>query len=81
MQVWDGTKCAHPLLNVTVAPEALEGVSSPVQHQANMIANVLVYDNHVEGASMLKVRRKKNCFPVVRLNVALNHNTFLIDLL
>ncbi|XP_053497240.1 protection of telomeres protein 1 isoform X2 [Ictalurus furcatus] len=54
LKVWDGTKCAHPLLNVAVAPDALEGQSSPSQDRENMIANVLVYDNHVEGASKLK---------------------------
>lgn len=45
-----------------------------------MIANVLVYDNHVEGASKLKVRKKK-FFPVVGLNVALHHNKCLMNLL
>ncbi|MCJ8735969.1 hypothetical protein PDJAM_G00253540 [Pangasius djambal] len=54
LKVWDGTKCAHPLLNVAVAPDALEGESSPSRDRENMIANVLVYDNHVEGASKLK---------------------------
>lgn len=55
LQVWDGTKCAHPMLNVAVAPDALEGGSSPSQDRKNMVANVLVFDNHVEGASKLKV--------------------------
>lgn len=63
--MWDGTKCAYPLLNVIVAPEALEGGSNLSQDQESMIASVLVFDNHVEGASKLKVRGKKR-FPVVR---------------
>ncbi|XP_060770761.1 protection of telomeres protein 1 isoform X1 [Neoarius graeffei] len=54
LKVWDGTACAHPLLNVTVAPDALEGDASSSQERENMIANILVYDNHVEGASKLK---------------------------
>ncbi|XP_058264602.1 protection of telomeres protein 1 isoform X4 [Hemibagrus wyckioides] len=54
LKVWDGTKCAHPLLNLAVAPDALEGETRPSPDRENMIANVLVYDNHVEGASKLK---------------------------
>ncbi|XP_053347159.1 protection of telomeres protein 1 [Clarias gariepinus] len=54
LKVWDGTKCTHPLLNVTVAPDTLEGESTPSQDSHNMLANVLVYDNHLEGANKLK---------------------------
>ncbi|KAI5100446.1 protection of telomeres protein 1 isoform X2 [Silurus meridionalis] len=54
LKVWDGTQCTHPLLNVAVAPDALEGKYPQSTAQENMIANVLVYDNHVEGASKLK---------------------------
>ncbi|XP_060743071.1 protection of telomeres protein 1 [Tachysurus vachellii] len=54
LKVWDGTKCPHPMLNVAVAPDALEGEAKTSLARENMIANVLVYDNHVEGASKLK---------------------------
>ncbi|TSM52331.1 Metabotropic glutamate receptor 8 [Bagarius yarrelli] len=54
LRVWDGTKCAYPLLNVAVTPDALAGESSPSQARDNMVADILVYDNHVEGASKLK---------------------------
>lgn len=55
-QVWDGTRCSYPLLTVPVPPEALEGGSPAVTDRQNLIANVLVYDNHVEVAHALKVR-------------------------
>lgn len=54
-QVWDGTKCKHPLLNVAVASDALEGESTIVKDRMNLTANVLVYDNHLEMARELKV--------------------------
>lgn len=54
LKVWDGTECGHPLLNVAVAPDALEGESTSFQDQQNMTANILVYDNHLEVARMLK---------------------------
>uniref|UniRef100_A0A8C9TBA3 Protection of telomeres protein 1 n=1 Tax=Scleropages formosus TaxID=113540 RepID=A0A8C9TBA3_SCLFO len=53
LKVWDGTRCAHPLLNVFVKPEALEG-SVNVASGTDLVANVLVYDNHVEVAQELK---------------------------
>ncbi|XP_055078315.1 protection of telomeres protein 1 isoform X2 [Periophthalmus magnuspinnatus] len=54
LRVWDGTKCPHPLLKVLVDPEMTEGPSSFSPEQENLIANVLVYDNHVEVAEQLK---------------------------
>uniref|UniRef100_A0A8C1VEE8 Protection of telomeres protein 1 n=1 Tax=Cyprinus carpio TaxID=7962 RepID=A0A8C1VEE8_CYPCA len=54
LKVWDGTKCQHPLLNVAVAPDALEGESTVVKDRMNLTANVLVYDNHLEVARELK---------------------------
>ncbi|KPP77294.1 protection of telomeres protein 1-like [Scleropages formosus] len=53
LKVWDGTRCTHPLLNVFVKPEALEG-SVNVASGTDLVANVLVYDNHVEVAQELK---------------------------
>ncbi|XP_072527498.1 protection of telomeres protein 1 isoform X2 [Salminus brasiliensis] len=54
LKVWDGTECGHPLLNVAVAPDALEGESTSFQDRQNLTANILVYDNHLEVARMLK---------------------------
>ncbi|XP_066525120.1 protection of telomeres protein 1 [Hoplias malabaricus] len=54
LKVWDGTKCGHPLLNVAVAPDALEGESTKIQDRENMTANILVFDNHVEVARTVK---------------------------
>lgn len=54
-QVWDGTKCQHPLLKVAVASDALEGESTVAKDRMNLTANVLVYDNHLEVARDLKV--------------------------
>ncbi|KAM4601667.1 protection of telomeres protein 1 isoform 2-T2 [Polymixia lowei] len=54
LKVWDGTKCPHPLLNVTVEPGVTEGPSSLSKDRQNLTANILVYDNHVEVARQLK---------------------------
>ncbi|XP_067292194.1 protection of telomeres protein 1 isoform X3 [Pseudorasbora parva] len=54
LKVWDGTKCEHPLLNVAVASDALEGESTVAKDRMNLTANVLVYDNHMEAARDLK---------------------------
>lgn len=70
-QVWDGTKCAHPLLNVAVAPEALEGEPTNSQDRENLTANILVFDNHVELARTLKVRDKT--FHTFKLNITVHH--------
>ncbi|KAG9345873.1 hypothetical protein JZ751_009029 [Albula glossodonta] len=56
LRVWDGTRCAEPLLNVSVEPEALEGSTAITGGRDNLVANVLAYDNHVEVARGLKVR-------------------------
>lgn len=53
--MWDGTKCEHPLLNVAVASDTLEGESTVAKDRMNLTANVLVYDNHMEAAQDLKV--------------------------
>uniref|UniRef100_A0AAV2KPS3 Protection of telomeres protein 1 n=1 Tax=Knipowitschia caucasica TaxID=637954 RepID=A0AAV2KPS3_KNICA len=54
LRVWDGTKCPHTLQKVQVEPGTTEGPSSFSAERENVIANVLVYDNHVEVASQLK---------------------------
>lgn len=55
-QVWDGTRCPHTLLKVIVEPSVTEGPPSFSAERETLIANVLVYDNHVEAARQLKVR-------------------------
>ncbi|MEQ2239743.1 hypothetical protein ILYODFUR_007595, partial [Ilyodon furcidens] len=54
LRVWDGTRCPHPLLKVIVDPNVTEGASSFSKQKESLIANVLVYDNHVEFARQLK---------------------------
>lgn len=56
--MWDGTKCPRTLLKVIVEPDVTEGPSSFSKKKENLIANVFVYDNHVEFARQLKVRNK-----------------------
>ncbi|XP_029910502.1 protection of telomeres protein 1 isoform X2 [Myripristis murdjan] len=54
LRVWDGTRCPHPLLKVAVEPGISEGTYSIAKERQNLVANVLVYDNHVELARQLK---------------------------
>ncbi|XP_030588287.1 protection of telomeres protein 1 isoform X2 [Archocentrus centrarchus] len=54
LRVWDGTRCPHTLLKVIVEPHITEGQASFSKERENLIANVLVYDNHVEVARQLK---------------------------
>ncbi|XP_045892963.1 protection of telomeres protein 1-like [Micropterus dolomieu] len=54
LRVWDGTRCPHTLLKVIVEPNVTEGPSSFSTVRENLIANILVYDNHVEVARQLK---------------------------
>ncbi|XP_054878707.1 protection of telomeres protein 1 isoform X2 [Poeciliopsis prolifica] len=54
LKVWDGTRCPHALLKVIVEPNSTEGPSSFSKHKESHIANVLVYDNHVEFSKHLK---------------------------
>ncbi|CAB1331598.1 unnamed protein product [Coregonus sp. 'balchen'] len=54
LKVWDGSKCPHPLLDVFVEPNTLEGSPTLSKDIANLTANVLVYDNHVEVSRQLK---------------------------
>ena len=56
LQVWDGTMSADQFLNVSVEQETLEGSLAVTGGRHNLVANVLVYDNHVEVARGLKVR-------------------------
>ncbi|XP_040895129.1 protection of telomeres protein 1 [Toxotes jaculatrix] len=54
LRVWDGTRCPRTLLKVIVEPGVTEGPSSFSKEKENLIANVLIYDNHVEFARQLK---------------------------
>ncbi|KAJ4921597.1 hypothetical protein JOQ06_022399, partial [Pogonophryne albipinna] len=54
LRVWDGTRSAYTLLKVIVQPDATEGPSSFPPERERLIANILVYDNHVECARQLK---------------------------
>ncbi|XP_049578326.1 protection of telomeres protein 1 isoform X2 [Syngnathus scovelli] len=54
LRVWDGSRCPHALLQVTVDPDVTEGPAYFSEEQEMLIANVLVYDNHVECARRLK---------------------------
>uniref|UniRef100_A0A672RDN5 Protection of telomeres protein 1 n=1 Tax=Sinocyclocheilus grahami TaxID=75366 RepID=A0A672RDN5_SINGR len=54
LKVWDGTKCQHPLLNVAVASDTLEGEFTVAKDRMNLTANILVYDSHLEAARDLK---------------------------
>ncbi|KAK2842779.1 hypothetical protein Q5P01_012979 [Channa striata] len=54
LRVWDGTRCPWTLLKVLVEPDVTEGPSSFSREKENLIANVLVYDNHVEFARQLQ---------------------------
>ncbi|XP_061629104.1 protection of telomeres protein 1 isoform X4 [Phyllopteryx taeniolatus] len=54
LRVWDGTRCPHTLLKVTVDADIVEGPRSFSEEREKLIANVLVYDNHVQSAQQLK---------------------------
>lgn len=54
-QVWDGTECPHPLLDVSVEPEAQQGSTDVPGCRKNLVASVLVYDDHVRMTQDLKV--------------------------
>ncbi|XP_062404261.1 protection of telomeres protein 1 isoform X2 [Sardina pilchardus] len=54
LKVWDGTRNSCPFLTIPVEPEALEGDCPAGRDGQNLIADVLVYDNHVEVAQALK---------------------------
>ncbi|XP_023143659.2 protection of telomeres protein 1 isoform X1 [Amphiprion ocellaris] len=55
LRVWDGTRCPHTLLKVNVEPNVTEGPSSFSKEKENIIANVFVYDNHLDCARKLKL--------------------------
>lgn len=54
LRVWDGTRSPHTLLKVVVEPNTTEGELSFSSQKEGLIADVLVYDNHVESARQLK---------------------------
>ncbi|XP_038132710.1 protection of telomeres protein 1 isoform X2 [Cyprinodon tularosa] len=54
LRVWDGTRCPQTLLKVIVEPNVTEGPHSFSKKKEGVIANVLVYDNHVETSRQLQ---------------------------
>uniref|UniRef100_A0A665U433 Protection of telomeres protein 1 n=1 Tax=Echeneis naucrates TaxID=173247 RepID=A0A665U433_ECHNA len=54
LKVWDGTRCPQTMLDVIVEPNVTEGPTSFSKEKEKLIANVLVYDNHVHVAGQLK---------------------------
>ncbi|XP_037538980.1 protection of telomeres protein 1 [Nematolebias whitei] len=54
LRVWDGTRCPHPLLEIIVEPGVTEGPTSFSKAKESLIANVLVFDNHMNFAKQLK---------------------------
>ncbi|XP_077452840.1 protection of telomeres protein 1 [Stigmatopora argus] len=54
LRVWDGTQCPHALLKVTVDANIIEGITSFSEEREKLIANVLVFDNHVQSTEHLK---------------------------
>uniref|UniRef100_A0A3Q2E1G9 Protection of telomeres protein 1 n=1 Tax=Cyprinodon variegatus TaxID=28743 RepID=A0A3Q2E1G9_CYPVA len=54
LRVWDGTRCPQTLLKVIVEPNVTEGPASFSKKKEGVIANVLVYDNHVETSRQLQ---------------------------
>uniref|UniRef100_A0A3B3SKH0 Protection of telomeres protein 1 n=1 Tax=Paramormyrops kingsleyae TaxID=1676925 RepID=A0A3B3SKH0_9TELE len=54
LKVWDGTECPHPLLDVSVEPEAQQGSMAVPECRRNLVASVLVYDDHVKMTQDLK---------------------------
>lgn len=69
--MWDGSRCSHTLLKVSSSPEVTEGPSCFSARKEQLIANVLVYDNHVELARQLKVRHTHTHRHSFLLNVLL----------
>uniref|UniRef100_A0A8C5PPF2 Protection of telomeres protein 1 n=1 Tax=Leptobrachium leishanense TaxID=445787 RepID=A0A8C5PPF2_9ANUR len=55
LKVWDGTKCSSAMWKVCVEGEALEGDRALIKKLCSLTADILVYDNHVETAKLLKV--------------------------
>ncbi|CAG01067.1 unnamed protein product, partial [Tetraodon nigroviridis] len=54
LRVWDGSRCPHPQLKVDIGPDVTEGPWSFSAQKEQLIANILVFDNHVELAKELK---------------------------
>nr|XP_061812974.1 protection of telomeres protein 1-like [Nerophis lumbriciformis] len=54
LRVWDGTRCPYALLKVTVNANIIEGTTSFSEEREKLIANVLVFDNHVQCTKNLK---------------------------
>ncbi|XP_037836716.1 protection of telomeres protein 1 isoform X4 [Kryptolebias marmoratus] len=54
VKVWDGTRCPYTLVEVIAEPGITEGPTSFSKVKESFIANVFVYDNHMEFAKLLK---------------------------
>ncbi|XP_037836715.1 protection of telomeres protein 1 isoform X2 [Kryptolebias marmoratus] len=54
LRVWDGTRCPYTLVEVIAEPGITEGPTSFSKVKESFIANVFVYDNHMEFAKLLK---------------------------
>ncbi|XP_067907011.1 protection of telomeres protein 1 [Heterodontus francisci] len=55
LKVWDGTKCPHPLWQIPVDMNTLEGDPANIHRLCKLTVDVLVYDNHAGAANSLKV--------------------------
>ncbi|XP_048463934.1 protection of telomeres protein 1 isoform X4 [Rhincodon typus] len=55
LKVWDGTKYPHPLWQVPVDENTLEGDPADIHRLCKLTVDVLVYDNHIGAANSLKV--------------------------
>ncbi|XP_048404897.2 protection of telomeres protein 1 isoform X2 [Stegostoma tigrinum] len=55
LKVWDGTKYPHPLWQVPVDENTLEGDPADIHRLSNLAMDVLVYDNHIGAANSLQV--------------------------
>ena len=73
-QVWDGTRCPHALLKVAINPNVTEGRCHFPKEKEDLIANVFVYDNHVELAGQLKVRARRRRKPELEQEKSLHHS-------
>ncbi|XP_068169113.1 protection of telomeres protein 1 isoform X2 [Antennarius striatus] len=54
LRVWDGTRCPHSLVRVIVERDDIEGPVSFSPERERLIANILIFDNHVDFAKQLK---------------------------
>ncbi|KAJ7426205.1 Protection of telomeres protein 1 [Willisornis vidua] len=55
LKVWDGTKCPYPSWKVPVEAKDLEGEKVLLRQLRHLSVDILVYDNHVQLATSLKI--------------------------